>query len=139
MLNHHLSFGHSTLALTGNSREGYKTCVKIEPRDLLNWPLFEAMRDVLLVHPAFILTQELKTKWPGPRFAKQCHALSCLKLFYTQRSALVVCRGSQGHKKAECALEWKLFRAWLKDTIITASEVSANLAMIRSRLKRRLP
>ena len=74
---------------------------------------FYVMSTVLLVAPAFDLAQRFQSTFPQSRFLQKCHAPSCGKYFYTHRRNQVACGGSRGHKKTQCALEWKLFRYWL--------------------------
>lgn len=83
------------------------------PQMLLNSP-FEVMSVILLVQPAFDLSQKLQSQHPEPTFIATCHAPSCWKSFYTQRKTQVVCGGSKGNIKTKCALEWQRYQYWLR-------------------------
>lgn len=74
----------------------------------------ELIGTMLLVQPAFVLSQCLQEKNRIPRYEKVCHAPSCGKKFYTKRETATACPGSQGNKKSKCALEWVRYKRYLQ-------------------------
>ncbi len=114
-LNYYISHGYPGIGVLEDDGK-HKLHIILKPHTpkmILNSP-FEVMSVIILVQPAFDLTQQLQNKFPKSRFIRQCRAPSCGELFYTQRKVQVVCGGSRGNKKTKCALEWQQYRNWLQ-------------------------
>jgi hypothetical protein len=72
------------------------------------------MAVVLLVQPAFVLSQDLARSLSKPRFLRKCRAPSCGKLFWTGRANATNCPGSRSGQKNKCSLEWIRYMRYLK-------------------------
>ena len=115
-LNYYLSFGCPVINMK-KINGAYKAEIILKPKEFESgqtyWSDFLKISIILLVQPAFNLSQKLQNSFRMPKYLRQCHAPSCGKYFWTYRNPQVVCSGSQGHNKTKCALEWKQFRYWL--------------------------
>lgn len=122
-LDYYLSFGCPTIYLSKDDNGAFKAETILKPKETelnrLGWSPFLKMSIILLVQPAFDLTQKLQCSFSKPKFIVRCHAPSCGKLFYTQRKSQVVCGGSRDGRKTKCALEWQQYRNWLKTLLPT--------------------
>lgn len=114
-LNYYISHGYPVTDSSVENDGKHKIQIILKPHTpmmILNSP-FEVMSVLLLVQPAFDLSQKLQNTFSKPRFIQQCHAPSCYKSFYSYYNRQVVCAG-KGNKKTKCALEWQQYRNWLE-------------------------
>ena len=113
-LNNYISFGCPEILLN-EVEDGFKPIVILRPqgRIINKFNTFDMLSVILLIQPAFDLSQKFQQSFPEPKLVTQCHAPSCLKYFYTNYNRQVVCTG-KGSKKTKCALEWQQYRYWLK-------------------------
>lgn len=116
MLNEYISYGCPVIQIKEMER-GYKPEISLRPQKkaINRFNPFDMLSVILLIQPAFDLSQRFQQSFPEPRLVTQCHAPSCGKWFYTQRKTQVVCGGSKGNKKTNCALEWQYYQYWLKN------------------------
>jgi len=117
-LNYYIAFGCPEITLREQDNGAFKSEIILRPKeselDRLNLSPLTSMSVILLLQPAFELSQRFQQSLTEPRFVQQCHAPSCRKFFYTQRNLQVVCGGSVGNKKTGCALEWVRYKRFLQ-------------------------
>ncbi len=114
MLNQYISYGCPKIQIK-KMKEGYKPeIILISQEKVVNrFNPFDMLSVILLIQPAFDLSQKFQQSFPKPRLVTQCHAPSCYKSFYSYYNRQVVCAG-KGNKKTKCALEWQQYRNWLE-------------------------
>ena len=115
-LNNYISFGCPEILLN-KVENGFKPIVILRPqgRIINKFNTFDMLSVILLIQPAFDLSQRFQQSFPKPRLVTQCHAPSCGKWFYTQDKRQVVCGSTEKNKTSDCRKEWFRYRRWLKD------------------------
>ena len=117
-LNYYIAFGCPEITLRKQDNGAFKSEIilrlKESQLDRLNLSPLTAMSVILLVQPAFVLSQKFQQSLTEPRFFQQCHAPSCGKGFYTHRKIQVVCCGSTRGKRSKCLLEWVRYKRYLE-------------------------
>lgn len=113
-LNNYISFGCPEIQIK-KVKEGYKPEIILIPqgRIIKKFNIFDMLSVILLIQPAFDLSQKFQQSFPKPRLVIQCHAPSCGKHFYTNYKSKITCTSNNGKKKSKCTLEWQSYRNWL--------------------------
>jgi hypothetical protein len=71
---------------------------------------------VMLMHPVFIICQELQERLKPGYYIARCRSPFCQKQFYTGRLNAVACPSQNGKLKSPCQLNWIRYSRWLEKT-----------------------
>lgn len=114
-INHYLGYGRPRgyWLRDSSAKASYEIYLEVEDYWINMFDLSK-VATIVLVQPAFQISQLLQEKTSKARYTSICRAPSCGKLFYTARSNTTACPGSPGNKKNRCSLEWLRYKRYLE-------------------------